>query len=882
MALVALLASCAPEPEAPCATGQLLDATGDESVCVPEACGIGPWGNEADADLFVAVGARGGDGSQERPFGSIQEAADVMGSDGGGVVAIAGGTYVENLAMKVAHDGVVLAGRCAELVTIDASEAEEPGIEVVGGSLEVRGVTVTGGLWGITVRGGTGLGGSATLVLRSGVLEGNREVGLLVLGGGVSVEAVGVTIRETAPNADGDYGRGVDVEVGASFTATDLILEGNHELGLFAWNGGTVVVLTGAVVSDTQPRADGTGGRGVEVNGGASLDATGLLLRDNHEVGLSASSPGTTVVLSGAVVRDTQPRADGTRGQGVEVNDGASLDATDLLLEGNHRFGLFAANPETTVVLSSAVVRNTQSLADGTFGWGVGVQGGASLDATDLLLESNHEIGLYAVNPGTTVVLSGAVLRDTQSPSDDTFSRGVEVNDGASLVAADLLLVGNHATGLFAANPGTTVALSGAVVRGTQPRADGDGGRGVEVNDGASLDATDLLLESNREVGLFASGPGTTVALSGAVVRDTQARADGTGGKGVGLEGGASLDATDLLLEGNHSIGLFAADPGTTATLSGAVVRDTWPQADGTFGRGVAVQDSASLYATDLLLEGNHEVGLSASKPGTTLILSDTVVRDTRSADGVGGGPGLLVQSQARVDAVRLAVLRSTGPGAFSTSGGDLNCQDCTFEDNGFGGIVVVSTATANLTGGSIRSSQPTPAAGGGGVGLLAWNLSGFPPTVHLDGVTLSDHPGPALYFRGPGTYAVRDCVVEDSAFASGVFAVPGAIVAVNGVGAWDPTAGPVMPGGLLLADNTVSSLPTNAVLLDGSAATLDSNLFADLSGFDLYTQRCGAAPAAVELLGTPPSTNDCAGPTLLLQPLLQWVPGIWENEAIE
>ena len=113
-----------PEPEAPCPTGQLLDEAGDEPVCVPEACGIGPWGDEADANLFDATGADGGDGSQERPFGSIQEAADAMGSDGGGVLAIAGGTYVENLALDAAHDGVVLAGRCAELVTIDGSGAE--------------------------------------------------------------------------------------------------------------------------------------------------------------------------------------------------------------------------------------------------------------------------------------------------------------------------------------------------------------------------------------------------------------------------------------------------------------------------------------------------------------------------------------------------------------------------------------------------------------------------------------------------------------------------------------------------------------------------------------------------------------------------------------
>ena len=479
------------------------------------------------------------------------------------------------------------------------------------------------------------------------------------------------------------------------------------------------------------------------------------------------------------------------------------------------------------------------------------------------------------------MALSGVVVRDTKPRADGTGGRGVSVQDGASLDATDLLLEGNREVGLYAWGPGTIVALSGVVVRDTQMEADGTGGRGVEVSDMASLDATDLLLEGNHDIGLFADNPGTTVTLSGAVVRDTQPQAAGAYSGGVGIQDGASLDATDLVVEGNHDIGLLADNPGTTVMLSGAVVRDTRLRADGSAGRGVGVQNGASLDATDLVVEGNHDTGLFASRPGTTVTLTDTVVRDTRPGFGVGGGVGLTVQLEAHIDAVRLAVLRSTGPGAY-VAGSGLECQDCTFEDNGFGGLVVVGDSRVNLLGGSILSSQAISRAGGGGVGLLAWNLFDFPPSVHLDGVAFSGHPGPALYFRGPGTYAVRDCVVEDSAFASGVFDVPGAIVAVQGVGAWDPTAGEDEPAGLLLADNTFSSLPTNAVLLDGSAATLDTNLFEGITGVDLYTQRCSEAPAAVELLGPPPSTSDCAGTTLLLEPLLRWLPVILETEAVE
>ena len=397
MALVVGLASCTAPEAPPCPTGQLLDETGEEPVCVPDACGIGAWGNELDADLFVDAGADDGDGSQERPFRRIQDAADAMGSDGGGVVAIAGGTYVENLALDADHDRVVLAGRCAELVTIDGSGDEEPGIEVRGGSLEVRGVTVTEGVWGIAVIRPGGPAGPVSLALGSSVLEGNREVGLLVSGVGATVEVVGATtVRETAPNADGNLGVGVYLVSGASLDATDLLLDANHDSGLVGFDPGTTVVLSGVVVRGTRTRDDGTGGHGVAVQTGTSLDATDLLLEANHEVGLFASDQGTIVVLSGAVVRDTHPLSDGTTGVGVYVQGGASLNATDLHLEGNHDTGLDATGAGTSVVLSGASVRDTQPRPDGTGGLGVVVQAGASVDATDLLLQPQRFTGVPA------------------------------------------------------------------------------------------------------------------------------------------------------------------------------------------------------------------------------------------------------------------------------------------------------------------------------------------------------------------------------------------------------------------------------------------------------------------------------------------------------
>ena len=101
-----LLSACGTDPEpVSCVQGELLD--GD--ACVPEICGTGTWGElETGSDTIYVDGSAesGGDGSKDRPFTVIQEGLDVQGTDG--MVAVAAGTYVENLYMDSAHSGVLL------------------------------------------------------------------------------------------------------------------------------------------------------------------------------------------------------------------------------------------------------------------------------------------------------------------------------------------------------------------------------------------------------------------------------------------------------------------------------------------------------------------------------------------------------------------------------------------------------------------------------------------------------------------------------------------------------------------------------------------------------------------------------------------------------
>ena len=879
------LLACVQPAEAPaCPEGEVQDERSGE--CVAETCGSGEWGlleRNGDTIHVAPWGDDGGDGSEASPFLTIQSGADKAGVAGGAMVAVAAGSYLENLALDNDHDGIVIAGRCRDLVTLDGSPEDQPGVVISQGAITLRDLTVTAGNAGVWVQASGTMGRLADVQLLGLSLAHNRRIGLLVAGAGASVQVDGGEVTGTEPDEDGAFGRGAEVEGGAAFSATDLLLDGNHDVGLFVADAGTTVVLQATRILGTRPRPAGTWGRGVSVQDGAAFSATDLLLDGNHEVGLTASDPGTTVLLQGARILSTQVLPDGTLGRGVGVQDGAAFSATDLLLEGNSQTGLYAADAGTTVVLHGARIQATQALPDGTLGRGVGVQDGAAFSATDLVLEGNHDVGILALHAGTTVVLDGAVILGTQSLPGGTGGRVVEVRDGVALTATDLLVEANQEVGLLAVGSGTTVALNGARILGTESLPDGTFGQGVQLSGGVQLTATDLLLEGNHDAGLFAENPGTTVVLQGVQILDTQPLPDGTFGRGLSVQDGAALSATDLLLQGNHQSGLFAANPGTTVVLHGARILDTQPLPDGTFGRGVSVQDGAALSATELVLEGNHDVGVFAEDPGTLVDLVGATVAGTRSAPDAQSGVGLFVQLGASLTASGIAVLGNDGPGAYVVVDGVARLTNLDFDGNAFAGAVVMGGALTLLEG-SISGSV-LRAGEGGGVGVFAWDSFGA-PALHVDGVAFSDLPGPALYLHGPGRFVMADCEVSG---AGSWPSLPGGVLAVGGTGPWDATGGPDGLGeGLLLQGNTFVGLLADAILLDGSSATLAphpdtgaANGFSDLAGEPLFSQRCGDA-ADAEIQDGSPADPSCRSGTRALGPLLEYTLWLTETDPMQ
>ncbi len=938
------------DPARSCAGGEVLDG----ETCVPEACGVGTWGDlPVDAaTVYVDVEAPGGgDGSEAAPLTSIQAGADLAAGRGGGLVAVAGGTYSEVIALGDDHGDVSVAGRCRDLVTIDGSGGDDvAAVEIIGvgtkPGISIEGLTVSAGtfsgfwlqhaivsLTSVDVRDNTalGIGASHATVTLDGVavygttpdrhgdfgrgvevsdrasltatgcsIEANTVAGVYADGAGTTVTLIDTRVVDTSPGPGGAWGLGLDVEGGASLAATRCTLQANTDTGVFATGAGTTVDLLDTEVLDTSPTPDGSFGRGVEVDDGATLTATGCTIRGNTDVGvvasgaetrldlvdtqvletiagregtlgggiiafggmtltatggtiqgntgvgISASGTGTVVDLVDTSVLDTLARSDGTYGRGLSVFDGAALTARGGTIGGNTEYGVAVTDPGTTVDLSDTQILDTSPLPDGTLGCGLIATLSARALATRCTVQGNTTAGVFADSDGTTVALV-----DTQVLS--TSGEGIRVQAGATLTATGCTVQGNSGTGVIAGMVGTTVDLVDTRILDTVPDPEGAGGRGIDAGDGASVSATGCTVQGNSEVGVAASNAGTVVHLMETDILDTAPIADGTLGYGLGVSAGAALTTDRCTLQGNTDCGVFADGEATTVDLVDTEVLDTSERPDGGGGRGVGIQNGAALTAEGCTIAGNTEVGVLVTRGGAKADLADTNILDTHRGRAMGFALGLSPQFGAVVFVSDAEISGTEGPGFYAASDASADLDGVLVTGNTFAGVVLLD-ASVTLTRAAITDTLPDM-EWGGGLGVYTHDEWG-PPALTLLESTIGPHDYAAVWLDGPGSYDIEGNQLSGgTGIDQGGHTLHGnAVFAENGVASWDGTTG------LLLADNALSGAAEIGVLLDGSSAQLESNSWSG-NGTDVRQQDCdgeGVVPVTEDEALNIPSSLIC------------------------
>ena len=576
--------------------------------CVPEACGVGRWGNleVGEGTVHVDAGASGGgDGSEAAPFTSIQAGLARAAEADSGRVVVAAGTYVENLQLTEGQDGVHLCGRCQELAVLDGSEGEE----------DDAGVRATGFMgdeeWvisGLTVTGAPQVGirlDSGDLTLDSTSVDSNRVIGVWADGHASHLRVEDSTVTSTLRNAFGQYGHGIQVTDGALLEAESSTVVGSENTGIIAGGDGTELLLDRVEIRGSLDGVEGDAGRGIELQTGARLEARSCRLSGNAGCGILALDPGTEVVLTDVEILDTTQGSEPEGGRGIEVQLGSRLEAHSCQLAGNSGIGISITDAGTEAVLVSVEIRDTLLSEAGDGGVGIGVKDGASLEADSCLLVGNTEAGVAADGIVTEVRLDQVQILATGRGPFYTVGVGLVSQNGASVSAANLLVEQTEGPALFCNNrggltcggcelsdnafagavvwAGGVIDLSNTVISGTTVDAGEGGGVGIYASDRffpSTLVVESTTIEDHPYAALWLDGAGSYTIRDSTLVGGYGEEIEHFDGTSTTLHGDAVVatsGAEGLWLENNRIQGAVRAGvllDGSTAWLSGNTYSD--------------------------------------------------------------------------------------------------------------------------------------------------------------------------------------------------------------------------------------------------------------------------------------------------------------------
>ncbi|MGF1464774.1 MAG: right-handed parallel beta-helix repeat-containing protein [Sandaracinaceae bacterium] len=434
---------------------------------------------------------------------------------------------------------------------------------------------------------------------------------------------------------------------------------------------------------------------------GAAVTLDGVRVR--RVVGDPAAievASGARVQARSLVVRDTQARLAEYDGLGVRVHARGRLDLRRAILDRNLGLGLLLQDEGSSATVEDLVVRETLPRAvEGVFGRGLDVGLGARLELRRALFERNHDVAVLLYGGGEAAV-EDLIVRDTQPRQrDGTVGDGIVLQESARLVLRRGLLERNRRYGVFVYGEGTEAGVEDLVVRDTLPE-EGSGrlGRGIEVESGARLNLLRALLSGNHDAGAILA-TGAEAELEDLVVRDTRPLTDGSGGWGFGAQFGVRVAVRRAVVERNHDAGMLIGGDGTSAVLEDLVVRETRARSrDGEGGRGLNVQFDARVELRRGLFEGNRDAGVIVVGAYVHAVLEDIAVRGTlpRRSDGA-FGRGLGVQDGA-VGELRRALLEGNHETGVLVSGeGALAMVD---------DVVVRDTLATDVSGGRGLSVQ--------------------------------------------------------------------------------------------------------------------------------------------------------------------------------
>jgi len=541
------------------------------AACQPDAadCGSAPYPTVSGPKvLYVDPKAPpGGDGTQAKPWSSLQVAANTA-PQGATLLLAAGDHKIPALPIK---KGLTIAGRCAAMVRI-VGQGPDPALYALGGggSVTVRGVTIQSPKPGLAALAG----GQATAERVFFAQVG--EIGAVAHGPGSHLELRQSVVDGT--QAVNVLGLGAAAQAGAALELYEVRLRGNLRAGVQVRDQASKLTAQRLRIDGTRPLPTGPDdctGLLVELGGTAVIDAAALV--DNLGYGVAVRMGAANAELQRTVVARTRHApGDAASTAAIGVHNGR-LTAAALRVTDNERVGLVLGGPQTDVQVHAGIVDHSVPGAE-SMAFGALVAQGAHVQLSEVRLSHHRDSAIWTADAETRLALDHALLDSTRATNAKADFSGCALNvrfssqatvdwvratdtddcgvgaDGPDSRIDGAHLVVDHVVGRPVPGSGRGIALIGSHSALHEVRVIDTTGMAVSVSHGGGLVVDRLLVARVRPIDGSAMGIGVGAHDQGRA-RIHRARVSDVVGIGTLVDLSGVMHMSDTLVDGGASQG---------------------------------------------------------------------------------------------------------------------------------------------------------------------------------------------------------------------------------------------------------------------------------------------------------------------------------------
>ena len=402
----------------------------------------------------------------------------------------------------------------------------------------------------------------------------------------------------------------------------------------------------------------------------------------------------------------------GPEGPGLTITGGTQVEMEEALVEWMRFGGLWVSGQAAELHAERTVVRTTRChMEAGQSGYGVIVQNDAAAELEDVVLTDNGTGGALVAGKGSSATLRRMLIDNSGEQAGCWDRSGVGAAQGRVTVSQSVVR-GSVEVGLGAIGSAAELNVLSSAILDLTPDTGALPGVGVYTVEGGSLSVEGSIVDGVGMFSLVVFDEGSTAKVSGTIIRNNRCHAEDESGMAVAVQHGGEADVWRSVVEESESFGVVAQHDGSLLMLNGSTVSRC-------AGIGVEASDGGRVEIENGLLDGNREGGASAVGLGASLAISNSVVRDTATLQPSDPGLALSVNegalaqvSQSLIEGNRRAGLVVSGDGSMGTVSGSAFVGTLGDPDTGLGPGMAV------LAGGKLSASDVL-VGGSSGVGLI-------------------------------------------------------------------------------------------------------------------------------------------------------------------